>query len=262
MDKFTINGGKCLNGEVIISGAKNSVLPIMVATIIAPGEYRLNNVPQLRDTFTMKRLLEMVGAKIKFENNIMDIDTRKCDNPVAPYDLVKTMRASFYVLGPFMSRFNYAKVSLPGGCAWGPRPVNFHLKALKELGAEVEMKNGMIVAKGKLKGATIVFDKSSVGATGNTIMAAVNAEGITIIKNAAQEPDIEALCVFLNMMGGDIQGIGSNKIQVNANPIRITGFQNTPIISLPYIIRYQSTINIQNKNPEIDPKIRVLANSL
>ncbi|SVC99408.1 uncharacterized protein METZ01_LOCUS352262, partial [marine metagenome] len=122
-----------MKGAVPISGAKNSVLPIMVATIIAPGKYRLNNVPKLRDTFTMKRLLEMVGAHVKFKNNIMDIDTTGCDTPVAPYDIVKTMRASFYVLGPFMSRFNYAEVSLPGGCSWGPRPVNFHLNALEEL---------------------------------------------------------------------------------------------------------------------------------
>ena len=125
MDKFIINGGKPLNGVIPISGAKNAVLPIMVATIIAPGQYILKNVPELWDTFTMKRLLEMVGAKIKFNNNIMSIDSSGCNTPVAPYELVSTMRASFYVLGPFMSRFNYAEVSLPGGCAWGPRPVDY-----------------------------------------------------------------------------------------------------------------------------------------
>ena len=149
MDKFFIEGGVPLKGEVEISGAKNAVLPIMAATIIVPGKYRLNNVPRLRDTFTMKKLLEMVGANVLYDKNIMDIDTSGCDTPIAPYDLVKTMRASFYVLGPFLSRFNYAEVSLPGGCAWGPRPVNYHLQAIEALGAEVDLSDGMIIAKGE-----------------------------------------------------------------------------------------------------------------
>ena len=229
MDKFTINGGRPLKGIVPISGAKNAVLPIMVATIIAPGKYHLKNVPELRDTFTMKRLLEMVGAKVKFNNNMMDIDTSGCNTPVAPYDLVKTMRASFYVLGPFMSRFHYAQVSLPGGCAWGPRPVNFHLAALEKLGAKVELTNGMIVTTGKLKGAQITFEKSSVGATGNTIMAAVTATGTTTIKNAAQEPEIEALCLFLNKMGADIQGLGSNEIVIQGKKELHAGIEYTII---------------------------------
>ena len=229
MDKFTINGGRPLKGIVPISGAKNAVLPIMVATIIAPGKYHLKNVPELRDTFTMKRLLEMVGAKVKFNNNMMDIDTSGCNTPVAPYDLVKTMRASFYVLGPFMSRFHYAQVSLPGGCAWGPRPVNFHLAALEKLGAKVELTNGMIITTGKLKGAQITFEKSSVGATGNTIMAAVTAAGTTTIKNAAQEPEIEALCIFLNKMGADIQGLGSNEIVIQGKKELHAGIEYTII---------------------------------
>jgi len=214
MDKFVINGGIPLKGEVEISGAKNAVLPIMAATIIIPGEYRLRNVPALRDTYTMIRLLEMVGATVHYENNIMDIDTNHCDTPVAPYDLVKTMRASFYVLGPFLSRFQYAEVSLPGGCAWGPRPVNYHLKAMEALGAEVDLSEGMIIVKGKLKGATIDFKQSSVGATGNAIMAAVNLEGTTNIKNAAQEPEIEDLCNFLNTMGAEIRGVGTNELTI------------------------------------------------
>ena len=229
MDKFTINGSKPLNGVVPISGAKNAILPIMVATIISPGEYCLKNVPELRDTFTMKRLLEMVGAQVKFKNNIMHIDTSGCDTPIAPYELVKTMRASFYVLGPFMSRYNYAEVSLPGGCAWGPRPVDFHLQALKKMGAEIELKNGMIITKGKLRGAPISFEKSSVGATGNTIMAAVTAEGTTIIKNAAREPDIESLCVFLNKMGADIKGLGSNEIVIQGQKQLHAGIEYTII---------------------------------
>ena len=214
MDKFIIEGGIPLKGKVEISGAKNAVLPIMAATIIVSGKYRLKNVPQLRDTFTMKRLLEMVGATVHYENNIMDIDTSGCDTPIAPYELVKTMRASFYVLGPLLSRFNYAEVSLPGGCAWGPRPVNYHLQAMEALGAEVDLFDGMIIAKGKLKGAQINFEQSSVGATGNALMAAVNSAGTTIIKNAAQEPEIEALCHFLEKMGADIQGIGREEITI------------------------------------------------
>ena len=212
MDKFIIEGGAPLKGEVEISGAKNAVLPIMAATIIVPGKYRLKNVPRLRDTFTMKKLLEMVGANVLYDNNIMDIDTSGCDTPIAPYDLVKTMRASFYVLGPFLSRFNYAEVSLPGGCAWGPRPVNYHLQAIEALGAEVDLSDGMIIAKGELKGGLINFQQSSVGATGNALMAAVNADGATTIKNAAKEPEIEALCHFLLKMGADIKGIGTDEI--------------------------------------------------
>ena len=218
MDKFIIEGGTPLRGEVEISGAKNAVLPIMAATIIAPGEYRIHNVPKLRDTLTMKRLLEMVGAAVQYENNTMQIDTSKCDTPIAPYDLVKTMRASFYVLGPFLSRFNYAEVSLPGGCAWGPRPVNFHLQAMETLGAEINLSDGMIIAKGKLKGALIDFERSSVGATGNAIMAAVTAQGTTIIKNAAQEPEITALCNFLQKMGAEIIGERTNKITIQGKP--------------------------------------------
>ena len=212
MDRFQVTGRNILNGTIKIGGAKNAVLPIMAATIISPGKYCLKNVPALRDTYTMKRLLEMSGAVISFNNNIMNIDTSQCANPIAPYELVKTMRASFYVLGPFMSRFNYAEVSLPGGCAWGPRPVDFHLMALEKLGADVTLSDGMIVTKGRLKGATISFSTSSVGATGNTIMAAVKAEGDTIIENAATEPEIDSLCLFLKKMGANIDGIGTKNL--------------------------------------------------
>ena len=210
MDKIIINGGKPLHGDVYISGAKNAVLPIITACIIAPGKYTLNNVPDLRDTRTMCRLMEMVGATVYFENNTLEIDTTHCDTPEAPYDLVKTMRASFYVLGPFMSRFNYAKVSLPGGCAWGPRPVDFHLKALEDLGANIILDHGNIITKGKMKGADINFTKKSVGATGNTLMAAVGA-----ISNAACEPDIASLAEFLVKMGASIDGIGKENITIN-----------------------------------------------
>ena len=204
MDKIFINGPNKLNGEIKISGAKNAVLPLMTACIIEPGEYILNNVPMLRDTLTMCKLLEMIGAKIEKSNNSLLIDTQNCNTPFAPYELVKTMRASFYVLGPFMSRFNEAQVSLPGGCAWGPRPVDFHIKALEKMGAKIELSDGYIKAKGKLKGTNIMFNKSSVGATGNVMMAAVKANGITKIENSAREPEIDCLMDFLNLMGADI----------------------------------------------------------
>ena len=212
MDKIIINGGNPLKGEVLISGAKNAVLPIMAATIIKPSKYIIDNVPNLRDTRTMIEILKESGALVSFNNNILKIDTIGCDNPIAPYSLVKTMRASFYMLGPFMSRFNKATVSLPGGCAWGPRPVDFHIKALKKMGAKITLKDGNIICKGNLKGAHIIFERKSVGATGNVIMAATTAKGATKITNAACEPEIVDLCNFLNLMGIKIFGIGSTNL--------------------------------------------------
>jgi UDP-N-acetylglucosamine 1-carboxyvinyltransferase len=225
MDKIVINGGKPLNGEVFISGAKNAVLPIMTACVIEPGKYTLNNVPDLRDTRTMGRLIEMIGGSVQFHNNSMQINTINCDKPVAPYELVKTMRASFYVLGPFMSRFNYAEVSLPGGCAWGPRPVDFHLKALEAMGATISLERGNLISKGTLYGAEINFEKVSVGATGNTLMAAVKADGKTIINNAACEPDITDLVDFLTKLGGDIKGRDSTQLTIQGMPELKGGFE-------------------------------------
>ena len=215
MDKFIIKGGIPLKGEVEISGAKNAILPIMAATIIVPGEYHLKNVPELRDTYTMKRLLEMVGATVEFKHNMLDIDTTNCDTPVAPYSLVKTMRASFYVLGPLIAKFGEAKVSLPGGCAWGPRPVDFHIEGMKKLGIDISLESGYVIAKSKkMIGNKIVFPKISVGATGNVLMAAVLAEGDTEIHNAAAEPEIQQLCLLLNEMGAKISGIGTNILNI------------------------------------------------
>ncbi|MDP6965773.1 MAG: UDP-N-acetylglucosamine 1-carboxyvinyltransferase [Candidatus Marinimicrobia bacterium] len=215
MDKIVIIGGNELNGSVEISGAKNAVLPVMAATLLVPGEYRISRVPNLRDTRTMIKLLKLIGAEVSFDDGLVTIDTGGCDNPEAPYELVKTMRASFYVLGPLLSRFGYARVSLPGGCAWGPRPVNFHVSAVKALGAETSLEEGYVVAKGeKLYGNTIDFDKSSVGATGNAVMAAVRAEGETVVKNAACEPEIVTLCDFINAMGGQVSGMGSDTIKI------------------------------------------------
>ena len=182
MAKIIINGGKTLNGEVKISGAKNAVLPIMSATLLCPGKFTIYNVPDLRDTRTMMQLLEITGAKTSFENGTVLVDTNNVNNPEAPYDLVKTMRASFYVLGPLISRFGKVQVSLPGGCAWGPRPVDYHLKGLEKLGANLDLEGGNILAEAdELIGCDIHFEFPSVGATGNLAMAAVRAKGNKII---------------------------------------------------------------------------------
>ena len=215
MDRLIAIGGKKLSGDVNISGSKNAVLPIMTATLIVPGNYKINNVPNLRDTQTMIKLLQIIGAEVIYKNKTLIIDTRKCDNPSAPYELVKTMRASFYVLGPLLSRFHYSKVSLPGGCAWGPRPVDFHIKALREMQVDVKLNKGDIIAEGQPVGGDIIFKKKSVGATGNVLMASVKALGQTNIINAAKEPEIIALGEFLIKLGADIKGLGTDNIQVN-----------------------------------------------
>jgi len=215
MDKIIINGGKPLEGRVKISGAKNAVLPMMAAALMVDGISTITRVPNLRDTRTMIRLMEIIGAKVSFKNGTLTVDGSTVNNPEAPYDLVKTMRASFYVLGPLIARFGEVKVSLPGGCAWGPRPVDYHLKGLEELGAKVTLDSGYILAESpKLQGKTIRFEYPSVGATGNIAMAAVTANGTTIIENAAREPEIEQLCLFMNKMGADISGVGTDELTI------------------------------------------------
>ena len=216
MDKIFIEGQKTLSGSVQISGAKNAVLPIMTAALMAEGRSVVTRVPDLRDTRTMIRLMEIVGATCSFENGRLVIDGSTVNNPEAPYDLVKTMRASFYVLGPLLARFGVVKVSLPGGCAWGPRPVDFHLKGLEKLGAKITLESGYIIAEAKrLQGTKISFEFPSVGATGNIAMAAATAEGSTIIENAAREPEIVQLCEFLNTMGACIRGIGTTRLTID-----------------------------------------------
>ena len=216
MDKIFIEGQKPLSGSVQISGAKNAVLPIMTAALMAEGRSVVTRVPDLRDTRTMIRLMEIVGATCSFENGRLVIDGSTVNNPEAPYDLVKTMRASFYVLGPLLARFGVVKVSLPGGCAWGPRPVDFHLKGLEKLGAKITLESGYIIAEAKrLQGTKINFEFPSVGATGNIAMAAATAEGTTIIENAAREPEIVQLCEYLNTMGACIRGIGTTRLTID-----------------------------------------------
>jgi len=230
MDKIVINGPNRLRGAVRVSGAKNAVLPIMAATLLADGEFEIRNVPDLRDVKTMAHLLRIIGAKVEFTDHTLRIDTRGCNFFEAPYELVKTMRASVYVLGPLLARFHQARVSLPGGCAIGTRPVDLHVKGLQQLGADLELERGYIVAHTKgLRGAHISFDLSSVGATGNLLMAAVLARGQTVIENAAREPEIANLAAFLTRMGARIEGMGSSRLRVTGvRALRPTDFEVMP----------------------------------
>lgn len=215
MDKFVIHGGKELKGTVEISGAKNATLALMPAALLASGESVLHNTPELNDVFTMSKLLKQLGAEIQFENQILKINSATVNNQIAPYEHVKKMRASVYVLGPLLARYGFAKVSLPGGCAWGPRPINLHLEGLKKLGAEIKLDEGYIIVKAKrLRGAKINFNKSSVGATGNILMASVLAKGTTVINNAAMEPEITNLVNFLLKMGAKISGINTSILEI------------------------------------------------
>jgi len=215
MDKLRISGGRPLEGTVRISGAKNAALPVMAATLLAPGVHRLRNVPRLRDTQTFARVLELLGARVAFEDNLLTIDTQGVNSVEAPYELVKTMRASIYVLGPLLARFGRAKVSLPGGCAWGPRPVNLHLTGLQAMGAALDIEHGYIVGNNvKLKGATFGFDVVSVGATVQLMMAAVLADGLTVLENVALEPDVTALGEVLVACGARIEGLGSRRLTI------------------------------------------------
>ncbi|MEP7029054.1 MAG: UDP-N-acetylglucosamine 1-carboxyvinyltransferase [Candidatus Eisenbacteria bacterium] len=224
MDCLVLQGGRPLTGTVEVSGAKNAALPLMAATLLAPGVHELTRVPRLADTRTMVRVLEALGAKIQWGGAVMKIDTSTCSSVEAPYELVKTMRASVYVLGPLLARFGRARVSLPGGCAWGPRPVDLHLKGMEALGATIEIDEGYIVAiapaaaggahGSSLRGTRFTFPISSVGATGNLVMAAVLARGITVIENAAIEPEITQLLEYLVAMGANIEGIGTTRLAI------------------------------------------------
>ncbi len=216
MEKFVVEGGARLQGQVRISGAKNASLALMPATLLAPGTYRLTNTPNLRDVRTMAQLLGEMGVDCQLHpDGTCIIDSRTVTSFEAPYEQVKKMRASFYVLGPLLARYGYARVSLPGGCAWGPRPVDLHLKGLEKLGADIRLERGYVVAKAsKLRGTHIHLDVPSVGATGNLLMAAVLAEGTTVITNAAVEPEIQSLAEMLVAMGAHIEGIGTPTLRI------------------------------------------------
>ncbi|MCE7533395.1 UDP-N-acetylglucosamine 1-carboxyvinyltransferase [Acinetobacter nosocomialis] len=216
MDKFLITGGVKLEGEVRISGAKNAALPLLAAMILADSPITLTNVPNLKDVNTLVKLIGGLGVTISYENDTVKADTSTLDNQFAPYELVKTMRASILVLGPLLARYGNAKVSLPGGCAIGSRPVDQHLKALEALGAHIEVENGYVHATvdGRLKGGEVVFDMITVGGTENILMAAALADGVTTIRNAAREPEITDLAQMLIKMGAKIEGIDTDTLVV------------------------------------------------
>ncbi|MBI0422715.1 UDP-N-acetylglucosamine 1-carboxyvinyltransferase [Acinetobacter sp. ACIN00229] len=216
MDKFLITGGVKLEGEVRISGAKNAALPLLAATILADSPITITNVPNLKDVNTLVKLIGGLGVTIGYENDTVKADTSTLDNQFAPYELVKTMRASILVLGPLLARYGNAKVSLPGGCAIGSRPVDQHLKALEALGAHIEVENGYVHASvdGRLKGGEVVFDMVTVGGTENILMAAALADGVTTIRNAAREPEITDLAQMLIKMGAKIEGLDTDTLVV------------------------------------------------
>ncbi|WP_119068305.1 UDP-N-acetylglucosamine 1-carboxyvinyltransferase [Rubrobacter indicoceani] len=215
-ERFFIEGGARLSGEVTVSGAKNAALKFMAGALLAPGRTTLTNVPRIKDMHTMCALLEALGAETTFEGHTATIDAAGIDSYTAPYDLVRQMRASIVVLGPLLARFGKAEVSAPGGCQLGFRKFDFHLNGLRKLGAEIELDHGFIKASAPngLRGAEVVFEFPSVGATENVMMAAVLASGITIIENAAREPEIVAIADFLNSMGANVMGAGSGRIVI------------------------------------------------
>jgi UDP-N-acetylglucosamine 1-carboxyvinyltransferase len=215
LDKLIIHGGKRLKGEVAISGAKNAALPIMAASLLSSGYSTISRVPDLRDIMTMGRLLANLGAGFHYEDRKAVINTEKIKIYEAPYDLVRKMRASILVLGPLLSRYGKAKVSLPGGCAIGARPINFHLNGLEKMGAEIKLESGYVIAKSKrLRGASLYFDIPTVTGTENLMMAASLAKGSTLLENAAREPEVTDLANALISMGAKIKGAGESVIEI------------------------------------------------
>ena len=233
MDKLLIEGQQSLTGSVKISGAKNSVLPMLCASVmVSDGSVELENIPHLQDVTTTTRLLTQMGVSVTMDELMhISLDSSTIHTLYAPYELVKTMRSSILVLGPLLSRFGEAKVSLPGGCAIGMRPVDMHLSALEKMGATISVEGGYVSAKAhKLKGANIVFPSKSVTGTENVIMAATLAEGKTVIENCACEPEISDLCDFLIKMGAKLSGQGTNKITVEGvNKLKGTTHKPLPI---------------------------------
>ncbi len=215
MDVLLIKGGRPLTGRIRISGAKNSALPLMAASLLCPGTHHISNVPVLKDVQTMASLLESMGAVWSLRDSRLQLDTSDIRHQQAPYELVRTMRASVLVLGPLLARFGHAEVSLPGGCAIGARPINLHLEGLKRMGARIELDSGYIKARaGRLKGTEIYLDIPTVTGTENLMMAAVLAEGVTKIENAAKEPEVADLADALNKMGARIKGAGTDVIEI------------------------------------------------
>lgn len=215
MPRIRVKKSGPLKGSINIDGAKNAVLPIIVATLLANDKCVLKSVPNLRDVHVISDLLRHLGAKVEYKDNTLTVDSSTINTYEAPYELVKKMRASFLVMGPLLARFNHTKISMPGGCAIGTRPIDLHLKGFKALGAKVNIDHGFVEAKtDHLKGSKLYLDFPSVGATQNIMMAAVLADGVTTIENAAEEPEIVDLANFLNEMGASVRGAGTNTVKI------------------------------------------------
>src|SRR5437763_1723914 len=230
MDKFKISGGHPLSGEVPVSGAKNSALPALAACLLTDEPVKLKRIPQVRDIQTMEMLVAHTGAKILDRNGTVEVEARNLERPEAPYDVVKTMRASSLVLGPLVARTGRARVSMPGGCAIGARPINLHVSALEHLGATIEQTHGYVEAQAPkgLRGGQIHFDRITVTGTEDVLMAAVLARGETVIRNAAREPEVKDLAELLIKMGAKIEGAGTSIIKVKGVQ-RLCGAEHTII---------------------------------
>lgn len=227
VDKLLIRGGNALNGAIEVSGAKNAALPVLAGTLLSAEPVGISNVPQLKDVSTTIMLLQSMGVKATFDEKLnVEVDASEVDKPVAPYELVKTMRASILVLGPLVARFGKADVSLPGGCAIGARPVDLHVHGLQAMGADVVVENGYIRARaGRLQGAHIVFDTVTVTGTENLMLAATLAQGETVLENAAREPEVVDVADFLTGMGAKIQGAGTSTIRIEGVE-RLSGYEH------------------------------------
>lgn len=261
MDKLIVQGPCHLNGSVHISSAKNATLPILAATILCPYAVKFVGIPDLMDVGTILKLLQSMGIKVTKDAKEIIIDATKLENQHADYSLVKTMRASVLVLGPLLARYGVASVSLPGGCAIGARPVDIHLTGLEKMGAQIEIENGYIKAKcDKLKGAVVTFPFPSVGATENIMMAAVLAEGTTVIENAAMEPEIDDLADFLIAQGVKIEGAGTSRITIygmnenelrpNLRPYRVIGDRIEAATFIIAALMSGGEVKVEGFNPE------------
>jgi UDP-N-acetylglucosamine 1-carboxyvinyltransferase len=234
LDKFVVEGPTALNGTIEVSGSKNAALPLMAATLLTDKPSLIRNVPQLNDIYTLNNVLRVTGTSVRFDEaaHTLHVDASTLTEAIAPYEQVRKMRASFYMLGALLGRCGEARVSLPGGCAWGPRPVNLHMEGLKALGAIVEMDKGYVVAHapgGRLKGGTFRMEPSSVGATVNIVLGAVKAIGTSVIENAAMEPDVVYFCQALNKMGARISGHGTPTITIHGvDELDGMDFDNSP----------------------------------
>ena len=234
MDKLVVDGSAPLKGPLTVSGSKNTALPLMAATLLADGTSRITNVPDLRDVRTFSNVIRVAGPEVNFDAdaNTLTVDASTLNHPVAPYELVKKMRASFYMLGALIGRCGEAKVSLPGGCAWGPRPVDLHIEGMKAFGADIELDEGYVLASapdGRLDGGSFRLEPSSVGATINLLLGAVRARGPSRIENAAQEPDVVAFGEALQDMGAQIDGLGTPTIEIQGvDRLSPTEAYNTP----------------------------------